>query len=298
MLTGRGGVRIIAHAALYCTACPAKSTLPALSTCLHQRGFSRNSRPEGCLSMSTSILGVIPARLESSRFPGKALHRFRGKPLLYYVWRAMSRSKLIGRLVIATDNPAIREAAMSFGAEVVMTGKGHRTGSDRAAEVARGTRARLVVNIQGDNLGLKAGPVDRAITLLQERREFDCTTLAKPVERDSDLSDPNLVKLIANERGRVLWFSRFPLPYLQKAGRGAKVKQFKYLGHIGVYVYRRKTLEAFAAHGRSPLETAESLEQLRVLEHGWRMGLVRTRAKTVSVDTPDDIGKLSRVRSI
>ena len=245
--------------------------------------------------MKPEVLGVIPARLGSTRFPGKALFEYKGRPLLYYVWREMSRSKTINRLVIATDSRDIQEAARAFGAEVVLTSRKHRTGSDRAAEVAVRLGGQIVVNVQGDCLGLSAGPVDRAVETLRAAKGVACATLARGIEDDNELSDPNVVKVITDGKQRALWFSRYPLPYLQSPARGAHAKQFPFLAHIGVYVFRRQALMEFAGWRRSPLEKAESLEQLRLMEHGERIIVLKTRSGTVSVDSPADIRKLSRI---
>ncbi|MBD3257050.1 3-deoxy-manno-octulosonate cytidylyltransferase [candidate division GN15 bacterium] len=245
--------------------------------------------------MKPGVLAVIPARLGSSRFPGKALHSYRKRPLLYYVWHEMSRCKLVDRLVIATDSDVIADVAEGFGAEVARTSKAHKTGSDRAAEVALKIGGKIVVNIQGDNLGLKAGPVDRLVQTLQEQQSWDCGTLVKPIDKDDDLSDPNVVKVVWAPDGRALWFSRYPIPYLQQTKGGPHSRQFPYWGHIGVYAFRRRTLVDFAQAKQTLLERAESLEQLRLLELGKRMIVLKTKARTISVDTPEDVAKLARI---
>jgi 3-deoxy-manno-octulosonate cytidylyltransferase (CMP-KDO synthetase) len=242
---------------------------------------------------ATAVLGVIPARLGSTRFPGKALFPYRGKPLLYYVWDQMRRSAQMDRIVIATDSPEIALAAQSFGAEVVRTSRKHRTGSDRVAEVAAAIPADIVVNIQGDNFGLKAGPVDRIVQAMKERPEIWCATLVRSISDDRQLFDPNVVKVVAAADNHALWFSRFPLPYLQNADDSPRCKQSRFLAHIGVYVFRRQALRQYAGWRRSRLEIAESLEQLRILENGGRIDLFRTSARTVSVDTQADLKKIS-----
>lgn len=245
--------------------------------------------------MSVTVLGVIPARLGSTRFPGKALHVFRGKPLLYYVWREMNRSRLIDRLVIATDSREIHGAAVEFGAEVVVTSNRHQTGTDRAAEVAGKLGGSIVVNIQGDSLALKAGPVDKAVAMLRQTRGYDCSTLVRRVDDDEQLFNPNVVKVAVSDQNQALWFSRYPIPYLQHPLPGPRCEQHSYWAHIGVYVLRRKALMAFAASPRTAMEKAESLEQLRLIEHGRRMIVVKTKARTVSVDSPEDVGRLARI---
>jgi 3-deoxy-manno-octulosonate cytidylyltransferase (CMP-KDO synthetase) len=241
----------------------------------------------------TAVLGVIPARLGSTRFPGKALYPYHGKPLLYYLWDQMRRSRQIDRLVVATDSREIARAAEAFGAEVAKTSAKHHTGTDRVAEVAAATRADIVVNIQGDNFGLKAGSVDRVIAAMKANVAIECATLVRPIADDGELFDPSVVKVVSADDNRALWFSRFPLPYLQNATDRPRSGQFRFLAHIGVYFFRRPTLQRFAGSKRSRLEIAESLEQLRLLDNGSRIDLFRTSARTVSIDTQADLNKIS-----
>jgi len=244
--------------------------------------------------MATRVLAVIPARLESKRFPRKALHLWKGKPLLYYVWHTVSKVRRIDRLVIATDSPEIKQAATQFGAEVAMTSSRHRTGSDRAAEVLAQLGGDLIVNIQGDCLGVSAATLSSAIAKMQNDRSIACATLARRITSDDELFDPNCVKLVIGPDKHALWFSRYPLPYVRGAGKGNRAQQFPYWYHIGIYFYRRSVLEKFAGWKRSNLEKAESLEQLRLLEHCVRMRVFETKMQTVSIDSPDDLDKMSR----
>ncbi|MBU0984681.1 MAG: 3-deoxy-manno-octulosonate cytidylyltransferase [candidate division Zixibacteria bacterium] len=245
--------------------------------------------------MAGKVIAVIPARLGSSRFPGKVLYPLNGKPLLYHVWRRVSRAKLLDRVLIATDNADIQDAAAAFGAEVVRTSSRHRTGSDRVAEVAAKNPGAIYINIQGDNFGLKPQVLDRVVALMQADSRMSCATLARSLTSSADLFDPNTVKVIVARDGRALWFSRWPLPYLRGSKEGASVAGFSYLSHIGVYFFRRGLLQAFGGWKRSPQEKAESLEQLRILENGYNIQVVRTSMKTVSVDTPADIDKIARL---
>jgi len=242
--------------------------------------------------MKDKIIAVIPARINSRRFSGKVLYPYRGKPLLFYVWDEVRRARTVDRLIIATDQPEIKKAAEAFGAEVVLTSKKHRTGSDRVAEVVRKTGGSIIINIQADNFGLTGAVLDRAVKKMRQEKNLGFATLAFSIKEDSRLFDPNLVKVVIGREGRALWFSRYPLPFLQHAEENYRTRQFKYWGHIGVYFYRRKALETYAGWKRSPLEKAESLEQLRVLENGGLMRVLVTRSRVVSVDAPADLKEL------
>jgi 3-deoxy-manno-octulosonate cytidylyltransferase (CMP-KDO synthetase) len=241
------------------------------------------------------VTAILPARLGSTRLSGKVLRKHLGKPLLYHVWSQVSRSRQVDLVAIATDNREIAQAAKSFGAEVVMTSRRHRTGTDRVAEAAQKTGGQIIINVQADNYGLTAPVLDRVIQQMKHDRSIPVATLARRIKSDEALFDPNLVKLVTDPDGYALWFSRYPLPFLQKATAGKRWAQYKFLGHVGVYFFRKKALDAFASWRRSPLEKAESLEQLRIIENGGRIKVFRTSAQTVSVDTPRDLRKIKSV---
>ncbi|UCC44685.1 MAG: 3-deoxy-manno-octulosonate cytidylyltransferase [Candidatus Zixiibacteriota bacterium] len=245
--------------------------------------------------MSSSVLAVIPARLDSGRFPGKVLYSYREKPLLFYVWREACNSRLVDEVVVATDNREVRDAATKFGARVLMTSARIKTGSDRAAVVADRLGGRLIINIQADNFGLKASVVDRVVTRMLADRTIAVATLARRITSDDDLLDPDIVKVVLGSDGRAMWFSRYPLPYVRHAGDGPRTARHRFYEHIGVYFFRRSALARFAGIPRTPCEKAESLEQLRVLEAGDRMQVYRTSVRTVSVDKPEDVEKLSTI---
>ena len=245
--------------------------------------------------MSGRVIAVIPARMGSSRFAGKVLAIHQDRPLLYHVWRRVGRCRTVSSVIIATDSAKIAAAATDFGAEVVRTSKRPRTGSDRVAEAVRGRSASIVVNVQADCFGLPPTALDRVITAMTEDRTIKYATLARRIGSDQELFDPGVVKVITDHGGRALWFSRFPLPYLQKAVSGPRSQQYKYRGHIGVYFFRRRALEEFAGWKQTSLEKAESLEQLRVLENGGTMQVFNTSARTFSIDTPEDMKKIAEV---
>lgn len=242
-----------------------------------------------------AVLAVIPARLGSTRFASKVLYRYRGHPLLYYVWRAAARAKQIDRLVIATDSTEIARVARAFGAEVVRTSTRHKTGSDRAAEVARKIGGGIIVNIQGDNLGLQPAPLDRVLRAMRQDARIETASLAAPITTDTELFDPNCVKMVVSRQHEALWFSRFPIPYLQHGPSQGRAGHHRFFRHIGIYFFRREVLLAYGRTPRTAAETAESLEQLRLLEMGRRMRIFLTRMQSVSVDSPQDVAKLDAI---
>jgi 3-deoxy-manno-octulosonate cytidylyltransferase (CMP-KDO synthetase) len=244
--------------------------------------------------MSRKVVAVIPARLGSSRFPRKVLYPYRGMPLLYHFWKQLGTSHF-DRLAIATDSREVASEAAAFGAEVVLTSKRHRTGSDRVAEAVQTLGGDIIVNIQADNFGLRGAVVAGVVRKMLTDSRIRFATLARPVLSDEKLFNPNVVKVVTDPDGRALWFSRYPLPYLQKVRRGKRCRQFRFLEHLGIYFFRRTSLELYASWRRGALEKAESLEQLRILENGGQMQVFRTTARTVSIDSPQDVRRIARI---
>jgi len=242
-----------------------------------------------------TVVAVIPARLGSKRFPGKVIYPFRGRPLLSYLLQDLTGARKIDRIIVATDSGEVRKLVEGLGGEVKMTSPEHSTGTDRVAEAIKGIRVDLILNVQADNFGLKGRVLDNLIDKIIADRSVDCATLAYRIQSDSELFDPNIVKVIKRSDGNALVFSRFPLPYLSDAGRTGKAKKFRFLGHTGVYFFRPSALKRFAGRRRTPLEKAESLEQLRVLEHGDNIRLFETSMRSVSVDTKADLKKLDQI---
>jgi len=240
-----------------------------------------------------TVAAVIPARLGSTRFAGKVLYPFRGQPLLYHVWRQVTKAKEIDQVWIATDSGEIANAAESFGAEVLFTSRRPRTGTDRIAEAIADRSADIVVNVQADCLGLKPTLLDRVVRQMRRDRSIRYATPARLIGNDRELFDPGVVKVVVDRNSEALWFSRFPLPYLQRPSAGLRSAQFSFLAHIGVYFFRRAALEAFADWKQTRLEKAESLEQLRILENGGSIRVFRTTARTISIDKPEDLKKIS-----
>jgi len=233
---------------------------------------------------------VIPARYGSTRFPGKPLARLWGKPVIEHVYRRAKQSRLCRRAIIATDDARIAAAARAFGAEVALTRSDHVSGTDRVAEVAEGLEAELVVNVQGDEPLVDPGAIDAAVEPLAGDPGIPMGTLCAPLEEVEDLANPNVVKVVLDEAGFALYFSRLPIPFVRDPGAG--VTRYR---HIGLYVYRREFLLELAKMAPTPLEQAEKLEQLRVLERGGRIRVVVVPKASPGVDTPEDLARLEKM---
>ena len=233
---------------------------------------------------------VIPARYGSTRFPGKSLARLQGRPMIQWVWEAASRSRLTEQVVVATDDERIADVAAKFGADVVMTKKSHRSGTDRVAEVADKISAHLYVNVQGDEPLLSPSAVDDLIRGMMENPRAPIGTLAHRIESEEEWRSPEVVKVVCNRHGEALYFSRSPLPFQR-----AFDPKTKMLRHVGIYAYRARALETFISLKPSALEVAESLEQLRVLEHGLTIQVIETKYRCLGVDTPADLARVESV---
>jgi 3-deoxy-manno-octulosonate cytidylyltransferase (CMP-KDO synthetase) len=232
------------------------------------------------------ILGVIPARFASSRFPGKALATIAGKSVLQHVYERASQARYLTKLIVATDDERIYEAARKFGAVVRMTRSDHLSGTDRVAEVASAETAGLIVNIQGDEPLIDPAAIDAASLSLIEDADLSMGTLKKKIEDSNEIGNPHVVKVVTDRAGDALYFSRCPIPYV----RDGSVIHYK---HIGLYVYRRKFLLRYSELPVGPLEQVERLEQLRALENGYRIRVVETEYDSLGVDTPEDLERVS-----
>jgi 3-deoxy-manno-octulosonate cytidylyltransferase (CMP-KDO synthetase) len=227
---------------------------------------------------------VIPARYGSTRFPGKSLARLQGRPMIQWVWEAACKSRLTEQVIVATDDERIADVAAKFGADVMMTKKSHQSGTDRIAEVADKIPAQLYINVQGDEPLLSSGAVDDLIRGMMENPRTPIGTLAHRIESEAEWRSPEVVKVVCNRHGEALYFSRSPLPFQRTYNPKTKL-----LRHVGIYAYRAKALEMFISLKPSALELAESLEQLRVLEHGLTIQVIETKYRCLGVDTPADL---------
>ena len=240
--------------------------------------------------MPRKILGVIPARFASSRFPGKVLAQIASKSMLQRVYERASLARYLTATIIATDDERIYDAARSFGARVVMTRADHVSGTDRVAEAASAENAELVVNIQGDEPLIEPAAIDAAILPLAHDPGIVMGTLKKAIEDPREVTDPNVVKVVTDRNGDAIYFSRCPIPF--ERGQARPGTHFK---HIGLYVYRRDFLLGYSALPVGPLERAERLEQLRAIENGYRIRVVETEFESLGVDTPEDLERVCKL---
>jgi 3-deoxy-manno-octulosonate cytidylyltransferase (CMP-KDO synthetase) len=236
------------------------------------------------------ILGVIPARFQSTRVPGKVLATIASKPMLQHVYERASQSRYLTSIIIATDDERVFAVARSFGAAVRMTSPEHSSGTDRAAEIASADNAEIVVNIQGDEPLIDPAAIDTAILPLVHDPEVVMATLKKRIEDPREITDPNVVKVVTAHNGDAIYFSRCPIPL--DRDRSASVPYFK---HIGLYVYQRDFLLNYSALPVGPLEQTERLEQLRALENGIPIRVVETEYESMGVDTPEDLARVSHL---
>jgi 3-deoxy-manno-octulosonate cytidylyltransferase (CMP-KDO synthetase) len=235
------------------------------------------------------IVGVIPARFASTRLPGKALLSETGRPLIQHVLEAARRAQSLQRIIVATDDARIARAVEECGGEFMMTSALCATGTDRVAEVAaRLERARIIVNLQGDEPEVSGATIDSVVSLLAEDALAPMATLATPISDHSIYHDPACVKVVCSSRGRALYFSRSPIPHhrdgLPLPASGAATA---YL-HLGLYAYRREFLLKLGELPPSALEAAEKLEQLRVLDAGYPIAVGLVDEPSVGIDTPED----------
>jgi 3-deoxy-manno-octulosonate cytidylyltransferase (CMP-KDO synthetase) len=240
-----------------------------------------------------NIVGIIPARYASTRFPGKPLALIAGKPLIQRVVEQCKKAKSLSDVIVATDDERIFSAAKNF-CRVEMTASNHPSGSDRIAEVAAKVSCDAVVNIQGDEPMIEPAVIDSVAHAL-ERCEM--STAATPITDAAELINPNVVKVVVNSAGHALYFSRRTIPYLRNAASGSTSEQlaaFPFLKHLGIYGYRRETLLRLVKFPVSPLENAEKLEQLRALENGIEIAVVKVDYDSVGVDAPEDVEWVER----
>jgi 3-deoxy-manno-octulosonate cytidylyltransferase (CMP-KDO synthetase) len=240
------------------------------------------------------IIGIIPARYASTRFPGKPLVPIAGKLLIERVVEQCKRASSLAEVIVATDDERIARIAARF-ARVEMTRADHPSGSDRIAEVAERAPCDAVVNIQGDEPLIDPGVIDSVAALL---RDHEMTTAATAVRTVDDYESPNVVKVVVSASGRALYFSRRTIPYVRDAARSSPAEQlaaFPFLKHLGIYGYRRETLLRLVKHPVSALEQAEKLEQLRALENGIDIGVARVEYDSAGVDVPEDVERVERL---
>jgi 3-deoxy-manno-octulosonate cytidylyltransferase (CMP-KDO synthetase) len=245
--------------------------------------------------VSTGVLGIVPARLSSTRLPNKPLFPILGRPLIEWVWRRVEQVAVLDLAVVATDSEEVAEVCRAFGAPVEMTSTEHPSGTDRVAEVAARGEYRdfsIIANIQGDEPLLEERQLSAAVRLVSDEG-WEVGTCATPVLDEDARKDPSVVKVVRARSGQALYFSRAQIPYKQD-GKPTReeMEREPFLRHIGIYAFTRDALGAWVALAPSPLEGMEGLEQLRPLEAGLRIGVAVVGSADPGVDTPADVVRL------
>jgi 3-deoxy-manno-octulosonate cytidylyltransferase (CMP-KDO synthetase) len=242
------------------------------------------------------IIGIIPARLASTRLLGKPLADIGGKPMIRHTYESASQSKLLNRIIVAVDDQKVYSVVRDFGAEVILTPKELPTGSDRIAYVAKDIPdADIIVNIQGDEPFIRGKMIDQAIEPLLFDNAVNVSTLAKKIDDVEELKSPSVAKVVFDYNNFALYFSRSPIPFVRDAKTNLeRLQKADIYKHIGLYVYRRESLLRFTQLPPTDLEQIEKLEQLRMLENGFRIKVVVTDFENLAVDTPEDLEKARR----
>jgi 3-deoxy-manno-octulosonate cytidylyltransferase (CMP-KDO synthetase) len=239
------------------------------------------------------VLGIIPARYGSTRFPGKPLALLAGRPMVQWVYERACQAELLSEVIVATDDARIFEAAKKFGGRVVMTRPDHPSGSDRIAEAAAKSDAEIIVNIQGDEPLIEPAAINLGVKILLANPAAQVGTLVRPIRDTADLRNPNIVKVALAQDHTALYFSRSAIPFCRSAKIDEEwLQQYTYFKHIGLYIFRRDILLQFVKWPPGVLERVESLEQLRLLEHGVKIYVAVTEYEARSVDTPEDLETL------
>ena len=243
------------------------------------------------------VLAIIPARYGSTRFPGKPLVDINGKPMIRHVYENASKIEVISHLVVATDDERIENAVLSFGGNVMITSSEHQSGTDRCNEVVlnlqkQGQIFDIVINIQGDEPFVDASQIEDLVFCFRKDPMTEIATLKKQITDSDELFSPNVVKVVTDVQQNAIYFSRNPIPYLRGNDRNIWIEKRKYYKHIGIYAYSFLTLQKVVTLSQSGLEVAESLEQLRWIENGYKIKVAETFVENISVDTPEDLLKI------
>ncbi len=257
-------------------------------------------------------IGIIPARYGSTRLDGKVLAPIAGKPMIQHVWEQAKKVKILDDLIIAADDERIIDVVKKFGGKAIFTAKEHRSGTDRLTEIANPLEVKVVVNIQADEPMIDPSMVDGVVRTLLDDEELVMATVAKKITAESELTDPNVVKVIVDKNGFAIYFSRAPIPYVRESeptssghslmfGVGSLFHSPKYkisdatYKHIGMYAYTKDFLFTFTNMPTSSLEKIEKLEQLRVLENGYKIKILETTHDSIGVDTPEDLERVKKI---
>ena len=235
-------------------------------------------------------IGIIPARWGATRFEGKVLANLMGKPVIQHVWDNAKKAKTLDDLVVACDDERIFKVVEGFGGKAVYTSADQPSGTDRLAEVVNPMDVEIAVNIQGDEPLVKPIMIDNLVIALEDEKIAQMATMIKKIEDDSELTNSNVVKVVIDKNGYALYFSRYAIPY-NRTGAKDEEKKPVYYKHIGLYAFTKDFLFTFRNLPKSSLENAEKLEQLRVLEYGYKIKTVETKFDTVGIDRPEDLKK-------
>lgn len=250
------------------------------------------------MQMAINVLGVIPARYASSRFPGKPLVLIDGKSMIMRVYEQTLKTTILNRVIVSTDDERIFDHVKECGGEVMMTSESHTSGTSRIGEVVENLSFLgkcpydVVVNIQGDEPFIDPSQIDLVVSLFKNP-DVQIGTLIKEIRNNDDLFNANVVKVVADHEGKALYFSRSPIPYLRGVPQDNWLDKYEYFRHIGLYAYRSSILKPIINLEDAPPETAESLEQLRWLYNGYNIHTAITDIETIGIDTPDDLLKLT-----
>ena len=239
-------------------------------------------------------IGIIPARWGATRFEGKVLATLLGKPVIQHVWEAAKKAKTLDDLIVACDDERILRAVESFGGKAVYTSPDQPSGTDRLAEVVNPLDVDIAVNIQGDEPLVRSIMIDNLVIALNDEKSAQMATMIKKIEDEAELTNSNVVKVVIDRNGYALYFSRYAIPY-NRTNESDSAKRPVYYKHIGLYAFTKDFLFTFRNLPKSSLENAEKLEQLRVLEYGYRIKTVETKFDTVGVDRPEDLKKAEEV---
>lgn len=239
------------------------------------------------------IVAILPARMGSSRFPGKPLANILGMPMIEHVYRRTSLARSLKAVYVATCDEEIRDAVERFGGSVIMTSPAHQRASDRVAEAARHIHADIVVMVQGDEPMLHPDMIDTAVRPFHSDASVSCVNLTARIATEAEFYDPNTIKVVMNDKGDALYFSRSPIPALPASGFSS-IRAFK---QVCIIPFRYDALQLYAALEPTPLEIAESIDMLRFLEHGYKVRMVETKIASHAVDTPEDLKLVEQLMS-
>lgn len=245
------------------------------------------------------VLGIIPARYASTRFLGKPLVEIAGKSMIQRVYEQANKAQLLNEVIVATDDSRILEHVLAFGGQALMTATTHQSGTDRCAEIAAlKTDFNYIVNIQGDEPFIAPSQIDLIIQVLQENSQASIATLVKKITNPQQLLNTNIVKAVFNQKMEALYFSRQAIPFQRGKKEVDWLNAYNFYKHIGMYAYEKNTLIEIAQLPQSQLEIAESLEQLRWLDHGYTIGIGLTDIESLGIDVPEDLERLLKTKSL